>query len=865
MADTSQKPVKKFNAKATGFTERAKLVTEVIANMDVQAEGAGRTGIMLAGDPGVGKTSFIRFFAKLLGMDLITIEAPHVTEEHIINIPFIVLNPASGTPRTLDTEGEFDADYKVVMSDSNLYTQLQRAKRVPDEQYLKLVYASGDQVLIKVFEKLGGSEKQIPDMIKDVRARYEVILFLDEYFRQTSMRVRNMLRTILNGKIGNHPLPHTAYVVYASNINDEGVEGMPLNNDFQTIQMEHPSKEEWFSWFVNKFEHDEHVKINPKLVQQFFDLLEDEHLSIKDIEADVRVSPRRWEQLLLYINSALPVKSAADGTRLLTNVKHNFRNYLTGSHAKIADAVVDAVIELVEDTSGFKLSNTTLGASEWRETLEHQIEAKMRLGDARTYIPIVAGLPGVGKTTEMHKLGADLNLAVVDIDVSTLSADDVSGIPLPKTKSDKEGGGIETRFSMPKLFQHIKQDMKRAEAAHLEALKKAGKTDKIEAYKKAKWKYILFFDELNRNSQNVFNGIRRLILEKNLGDKLELPPGTIMVAALNPEDQGAEKLTQHMVDVSDIIDAAPSWPSTKHYIENIKFARLKNPEVKDFVFSMLNAFNNEFHAKKGPAPKNADREFFIITGGANQVYVSPREWSNLYSNAVKYVDHTLSILRREISERHDDDHTKEQMQRDVLTIKHAVYKSFESTLNTVMIKHGVHAPEFLHSLKRWFENMTEVNVETLFFAKKAETESFSDIVAPYLKPGGPDLADSSEFVNYVNNADVQNLKDDISTFLEKQLQNIEDVIETTHPKKVLKNGRLEQDPKKLVSQLEHTARELVHAFRIHDFSHEKAEIMQQVMLEFMKRIGTLAVEQDALMKLLATSGNIKNFVKGTQP
>ena len=57
----------------------------------------GLGGIMLGGDPGIGKTSFIELFSDLTGVHLITIEIPHIVEEHIINIPFLVYNPNNGT------------------------------------------------------------------------------------------------------------------------------------------------------------------------------------------------------------------------------------------------------------------------------------------------------------------------------------------------------------------------------------------------------------------------------------------------------------------------------------------------------------------------------------------------------------------------------------------------------------------------------------------------------------------------------------------------------------------------------------------------------------------------------------------------
>lgn len=849
---------KKFNASVSSFDSRVDLAEHILSNMSTQSNNLGQVGMLLAGDPGVGKTSFIEFFAKLCGLSLITVEAPHITEEHIINIPFIVVKAGASGEHKVATGGEVDADYKIVMSDSNLYTAINQEKKLPDADYLKSIYKSSDKTLIKIFEELGGDEKTVPKLVDEVRGKYEMILFLDEYFRQTSTRIRNMLRTILNGKIGNHKLPKTTYVVYASNIHDEGVEGMPRNNEFFTTTMKHPPKDEWFAWLVNKYEKDEKHQLKDEVVQEFYKLLKDEDINLKDIEADVRVSPRRWEQLLTYINAALPVKNEEDAKNLLTNVKLNFKNYMTGEHAKLVDTVLDTTVKLIEQTSKIKMPAHVHGASSWRKTLQHQIETKMKLGNIRKYIPIISGLPGVGKTTQIYELGKDLNLAVVVVDVSLLSAEDVTGIPIPKTK---ESGEIETKFSMPKLFQYIKTEMNEAERDHIEALKKSGDTKDIEEYKKKEWKYLLFFDELNRNNANVFNGIRRLLLERNLGKGLELPKGTVIVAAINPDDIGAEKLTQHMIDVSDVVDTAPDWNDTKKIIQSKKI-KVDHPETEKFVYEMLLAFVDHFHQKKGDAPKGADREYFLNIGGSQVLYVSPREYTNLYVNAVKYLDQKIGRIIRKRSE--GGKPTAEQLRKDVTDLKHALYTKFEQLLNTIFLKHDVEAPEFLHGLEQWFQQEATVDVESMFFSKKASTKPFKDIMGKYMESGGGHLGEDIDFINYVNNSDPQTLKDDMQTFIEKEITDITHVTQKSHKKKVIKGDAIETLGEE-VTKFEHLARELTNAFRLHDFSHEKIEILEGVVKDFLKKINKLSKNSDDMIAILGTSGAVKHLTQGLRP
>src|SRR5574343_2115187 len=96
-----------FNASSASFDQRINIAEKILANMKAKSQSIGKSGILLAGDPGVGKTSFIRFFSLLTGIELITIEAPHITEEHIINIPFIVYDPI--TKREENGATDFDA------------------------------------------------------------------------------------------------------------------------------------------------------------------------------------------------------------------------------------------------------------------------------------------------------------------------------------------------------------------------------------------------------------------------------------------------------------------------------------------------------------------------------------------------------------------------------------------------------------------------------------------------------------------------------------------------------------------------------------------------------------------------------------
>jgi len=48
-----------FNASSASFDQRIDISEKILANMKARAQSVGKSGILLAGDPGVGKTSFI--------------------------------------------------------------------------------------------------------------------------------------------------------------------------------------------------------------------------------------------------------------------------------------------------------------------------------------------------------------------------------------------------------------------------------------------------------------------------------------------------------------------------------------------------------------------------------------------------------------------------------------------------------------------------------------------------------------------------------------------------------------------------------------------------------------------------------------
>ena len=854
-----------FNASSASFDQRINIAEKILANMKAKSQRIGKSGILLAGDPGVGKTSFIRFFSLLTGIELITIEAPHITEEHIINIPFIVFDPVTKSEKNASTEFE-TSEYNVVLSDSHLFSSINAVRKIPDDKFLQSIYKAPADV-IKVFEELGGDKDTIPEDIQEARDKFKVVLFLDEYFRQTSPKIRNMLRGILNGKIGSHDIPPDAFIIYASNIHDEGVDDIPLNNDFHEIEFAAPNKDDWFAYIVAKFEKDQKVKLDQRVIQKFYDLLEEEDLNHNDMNHEVRTSPRRWEQLLLYINASLPVEDAKDAKSLLTNVKANFKNYLSGEKSSLAEKVLDAVAQLIKETSNLDIASTDENdAEEWQDTLEHQIKQKMKLGEHRKYIPIVSGLPGIGKTTHATTIAKDLDLRYIYIDCSNLNPEDVVGLPLPK-KNNGDNKTIETQFSEPNLFHQINKDIEKADKDHVAYLnhKFKGKEadDAIKKYEKEEWKYLIFFDELNRNSTKVFNGIRRLLLEKSFGGGYNLPEGAVIIAAINPHDHGAGEMTHHMRDVVDVIDSKADFSMTKKFLENMPFATIKNEKTKETVYDILLKFVDKFRVKTPTSHISNRQRSYYLDVGASPAYISPREYSDLYANAVIDFDQKLNRL---LKRKNVADMTNDQIAATEAKLRGSLYDSFSHKLSNILTKQQIQAPEFMHDIETWFMHSQEIDFGEGLYYKKAATVSIESILKDYFDNPEDDkhLADDMDFKSFIENHDPHKFKEELANFLLVQFEKDDDVkdklIAKKHKGKVVKDEQIAFEEEE-VSKFEHLIREMVNAIEIHHLSSDHREIIRLSVREALKRIKEKH-GADYMEDLLDFNIQITNIIKG---
>lgn len=718
-------------------------IQDVIDNMYSHQDNQSHYGMLLSGDPGTGKTTSVKQLSRLLGVELFLIEAPHVLEEHLIKIPFVVYNPKTNKSRNFVEEMD---EYGVVYSEAYMAQELNKLTKVSDSEYIDYIYKQ-DKNTVAIYESMGGTKEEMPDELVDARTWYDKILFIDEYFRADSSNIRNIFRRILNGLLGDTKIPENTYVIYASNLADEGLDTVSSHQVFQKYNMENRTKDEWFSWLVNKFKDDENIELDPQILNAFYNALEDSDISKNDLETEIRTSPRRWEQLLLYVNESLPINNASAASVLLANVKANFTDK-DGKVSTLYPKIEKVVQELIKTTSGIDNEISPAEGEKWSDVLRHQIEMKMKLGSNRAYVPIVSGNVGIGKTSVIKQIAKDLKLHLIYIDASTINKEDVIGIP-KVSKTPKAGEAIDMQFTPPKMLHMIEDQIKIA----------VEKNKTLEGDEgQGKWKYILFIDELDKvPNKTTFNAIRKVLLEKEFSDRYKLPDGMIILAAINPSGvEGSHEFTGHMKDVVDIINAKPDWNSQLQYLEglelNEKFAKYKHK-----LLNVLRIFVDKFTLKSN--------KFSLNIGNNEELYISPRDYTNILINSVNKYG---LFIQRNIKNSDEWDLSKFNK-----PIKEAVFSAYDGILDMNFHKAQLDYEDFKHLLKAWFVNNKELDflLEDITTKSTVGGKGLKPALEALLKNPNYDLRDDMDFASYMSGAagSITNFTKDLSDFVENDL------------------------------------------------------------------------------------------------
>lgn len=828
MPATHAKTQQMIQIGAPSVQSRMAVIEDILDNMDASHNAR----MLLAGSTGIGKTQFVKQLAKLLGMEMIMIEVPHITEEKVINIPFVVFDQAHPRGRSghqvveqkTDSQGRV---YDIVMGKSYLASEIARRTLVPDAALIQNVRK--DAVLKQIWTHLGGDENTVPPELASLRKRFDVILFLDEYFRQTSDNVRNILRTILNRKIGTDDLPPNTYVIYASNMADVSgtVERVPMNADMKKLEFPAPSKDEWFHYFVNRWGGDASKNLKPEVVNAFYTALGDQHMSYDDLDTEIRTSPRRWEQILLYVNANTPVTDATQAAALLANIHAQFTN--ENQVSKLHELVEKVVRNIIADTGSKELSHTlALQSHDWREIMQNQIATKMALGSARSYVPVVSGAPGIGKTSHMWQIARDLNLRLILIDCSTISSEDATGIPIP----EQQEGEMGVQFSKPPLYLTIMKNIAKADAEYL----KTATPEQKKAYAAQPYKYLLFFDELSRvKNATVFNALRRVILEKSFSDDVQLPDTCIMVAAMNPEDRGVVSLTGHMKDSVDMIPATANWDKFRAHMATYAQKDLSKygADASQISLRILDLLVDDFSVKIADPEQgitNKNRQFYMRLG-TEYVYVNPREMESMTHDVAARIYRIISRSRDT-----DPDALKAELVQGVMRkVRHTLSFVIED-------KHELDAGDVLEVFE---SHVAQVFDELL--EKKGEGASLAHMLDTALADHSKHLKDDPNFPNMIKNFDVNTFTEELINYLNDMIRSETEhtsdaLVKQTHPEKQfappanrpdapVHAWQMSQVPDSAVSKMEYVLNEIESAAKAHKVGADVVNAIKTAMTE----------------------------------
>ena len=186
-----------------------------------------------------------------------------------------------------------------------------------------------------------------------------------------------------------------------------------------------------------------------------------------------------------------------------------------------------------------------------------EIKSLIQATDVCGHVALLKGKHGLGKSDIVRTYATENNLHCEILITSLMDESDLMGLP-GKTEIN---GLLATTWAMPDWFARI-----------------------MDAHSKGQ-RSVLFLDELNRASTQILNVSLQLILDKRLHSHI-LPPGTLIVAAINPDDEDytVNSLDPAVLDRMVICDIEPdsrawlSWAKANNLNEKVIEFITKSPK-----------------------------------------------------------------------------------------------------------------------------------------------------------------------------------------------------------------------------------------------------------------------------------------------
>lgn len=404
---------------------------------------------------------------------------------------------------------------------------------------------------------------------------------------------------------------------------------------------------------------------------------------------------------------------------------------------------------------------------------------------------------------------------------------------------------------MPKLYRQIMTKIEEADAQHIASIRKTeggNAEEEIKKYERARWKYLIFFDEINRVDDRTFNALRKVILEKDFGpagddsgEDMKLPKESVVVAAMNPEGAGTSELTHHFRDVVDIIPADPSWKDTKKFLSSLKYKNVSDHAVSAAI-SVIDTFVHKFQDKQNKVPAD-QKPFYLEMASGIQAYVSPREYQDLQSTMAREIDAAVKTTLA-------DPQVKDDVLRDA--IDEAVTDSLIDVLNMVFYKHGLDMKTFAGTARQWVSTLPDTLFAGLMQRKVKYDDTLQAAFEQYMQ-GIRDLTDMPNdevLVNSNNNMNHSQVMQDIQAAVSSLVVDGETahkyIIDQTDPEIVLDGETLKTNQGKKVSPLWNVIIGLLYTLHIHQYQHDRIAVIGKALSKSMSDLRSSLVKSGKL-------------------
>lgn len=769
------------------FSEQTELLFVTLNNM-TKAGSQNRSRIVVSGDTGLGKTTYIEQLGRILGLESIIIEVPHLVEEHLINIPYLIKkldNSEEQEYSFYNSEVNFknkenappDANnYSVIQAESSLITSLRNLRKIPDAQYPAYIETKlnhYEKELIKSFLEENGQKTGMA-MLNNARSHWDRLLFIDEYFRTTTPVIRSLLRGILDGRIGNDYIPPKTYAMYASNLEDTSgsIEKPEKYHEFDLKEKEIPSFENWI-YFTVAGGVAKNIHWNEPVIEAFKKNMKDEHVSMNDV---VRTSPRRWSEILFYLNNLYPFKGPDDVNIAYTHIKTQFQDdarNISGGFKVFEDILKDLAKQ-----SGVSAALRPIPATKWRDILFNVVNSAVQIGSSKKYVPVVQGEPGIGKTAIVPRLESDspgnYNLRTISIPCNTIRPDDLTGLTTPREEV-RNGKRVKvTEFGKPPLLTLIEKLLLSKIEIYKQLLKERenrgelqGKTAE-QAYQdwdSQKYKFCVFFDEFNRvTDQRVFNSLRKLILTKEFNERYRLDPSTVVIAAMNPGDSETMELTSHFKDAIEIIHAEASWSDFVAFMDNVEFPEAEkqtNPSLNSLAINIGKKFIHKLPTADfvSQTDQPTEKEFHWWSGSPKNIRISPRLLGDKTRNMMTVIHNVTETLEEKGLFNQDNlDQIKNQL------INRIWRSSFEPMVRSrFYLELGIN--QVSEGLEKAFKIYLKKIIDDTLVIKNVEDISLSSILDAFVTGKTKNLGNTA-MNGYVLKADKPMVYKDMNLFLD---------------------------------------------------------------------------------------------------